>query len=238
MDLSEVFQYSLGPLPWSLASVDGSLGKTNKSKLLESLTKDIEPVEDVPPTSAIIVDGMAILQSLKPIPDTFEEPAITVFHRTVPRTSLARRIDFITDRYPEVSRKNLEMEKRSNEGVVKIKIIGSSQKCPKQWKKYLSSGENKSELAQFLLKEWSQNKYKDLIGNRNLFFAVELKCFRLSVTDDKVLCEEISELGSNHEEADTKLLLHAKHAADSGESTVIIKSQDTDVAILAFHFSN
>ena len=62
MDLSEVFQYSLGPLPWLLASVDGSLGKTNKSKFLESLTKDIEPVEDVPPTSAIIVDGMAILQ--------------------------------------------------------------------------------------------------------------------------------------------------------------------------------
>lgn len=80
MDLSEVFEYSLGPLPWFLASVDGSLGKTDKSKLLESLTKDVDPAEDVPPTSAIIVDDMAILQSLKPIPETFEELALTVFH--------------------------------------------------------------------------------------------------------------------------------------------------------------
>ena len=37
MDLREVFKYSLGPLPWSLASADGSLCKTVKSKLQESL---------------------------------------------------------------------------------------------------------------------------------------------------------------------------------------------------------
>ena len=59
MDLSEVFDYSLGPPSLvSLACVDGSLGKTDKYKLLESLTKDIDvPTEDVPPISAIIVDG-------------------------------------------------------------------------------------------------------------------------------------------------------------------------------------
>lgn len=51
MDLCEVFEYSLGLLSWSLASADGSLGKTNKSKLLELLTKDIDLIEDFPPTS-------------------------------------------------------------------------------------------------------------------------------------------------------------------------------------------
>ena len=238
MNLSDLFQYSLGPLPWSLASADGSLAKTDKSKLLEILTKDIQLVEDVPPTSAIIIDGMAIVQSLIPIPDTFEELALKVFHLAVPRSTLARRIDFVTDRYPEISIKSHERKKRASEGVVKIKITGSGQKCPKQWRKYLSSGENKSELVQFILKEWSGQKYKSLICNRHLFFAVELKCFRLFVVDDKVLCEEIPTLSSNHEEADTKLLLHAKHAADSGENTIIIKSQDTDVAILACHFSS
>ena len=73
MDLDEVFEYSLGPLPWPLASTDGSLGKTDKSKLMESLMTHIELVEDVPPTSAIIVDGMAVLQSLKQVPETFQE---------------------------------------------------------------------------------------------------------------------------------------------------------------------
>lgn len=179
MDLRNVFEYSLGPLPWSPASADGSLCKTDKSKLLESLTKDIEPAEDVPPTAAIIVDGMAVLQSLKQVPETFEELALAVFHHAVPKRSIARRVDFVTDRYPEISIKHLERSKRASEGVVKVKITGSAQKCPKQWKKYLSSGENKSELCKFLLKECSEDKYSNLIGNRQIFFAVEMKCFRL-----------------------------------------------------------
>ena len=89
VDLREVFEYSLGPLPWSLASADGSLGKTDKPKLMESLTKNIEPIEDVPATSAIIVDRMAVLQSLKQVPETFKELAFAVFHHVVSRISLA-----------------------------------------------------------------------------------------------------------------------------------------------------
>jgi len=155
MDLREMFEYSLGPFPWSLASADGSLCKTDKSKLLESLTKEIEPVEDVSPTSAMIIDRMAVLHLLKQVPETFQELALDVFHHA--RTSLARRIDFVTDRYPEISIKHLERRKRANEGVVRVKITGSAQKCPRQWKKYLSSGDNKSELSRFLLNEWCQD---------------------------------------------------------------------------------
>jgi len=151
MDLREMFEYSLGPVPWSLISADGSLCKTDKSKLLESLTKEIEPVEDVSPTSAIIIDGMAVLQSLKQVPETFQKLSLDVFHHAVPRTSLAaRRIDFVTDRYPEISIMHLEKRKRANEGVVRVKITGIAQRCPRQWKKYLSSGDNKSELSRFL----------------------------------------------------------------------------------------
>ena len=83
MDLQEVFKYSLGPLPWSLASVDGSLCRTVKSKLLETLIEGVEPAEDVPSSAALIVDGMAVLQVMKEIPATFEELAISVFHSVV-----------------------------------------------------------------------------------------------------------------------------------------------------------
>ena len=153
MDLREVFEYSLGPLAWSLASADGLLGKTDKPKLMESLTKNIEPVEDSPTTSAIIVDGMTVLQSLKQVPETYEELAFAVFHHVVPQTGLARRIDFFTDQHPEISIKHLERKKCASERVVKVKVTGSAQKCLKQWKKYLSSGENKSDLSPFFLKK-------------------------------------------------------------------------------------
>lgn len=59
----------------------------------------------------------------------------------------------------------------------------------------------------------------------------------MAVVIGKVVCEEINELNSNHEEADTKLLLHTKHASDNGETNIIIKSPVTDVTILACHFS-
>ena len=48
MDLREVFQYSLGPVPWSLATPDGQMTKTTKSTLLQLLEKDFDPIEVVP----------------------------------------------------------------------------------------------------------------------------------------------------------------------------------------------
>lgn len=170
-DLRGVFKYSLGPLPWSLASADGSPCKTVKSNLLESLLEGVEPAEDVPPTAAFIVDGMAILQGMEEIPATSKELAAAVFDSVVPKTTLARRVDFVTDRYPDVSIKNPERAKRI--GTVKIKITGACQKCPKQWKKFLSSGGNKRTLTRFLPQQWSSDTYTDRMGNRSIYFAVE-----------------------------------------------------------------
>jgi hypothetical protein len=60
------------------------------------------------------------------------------------------------------------------------------------------------------------------------------KCFHFShgrSDDDLVVCNEILELECNHEEADTRLLLHAKHAATNNDA-IIIKSPDTDIFVL------
>ena len=203
-DLREVFTYSLGLVLWSWASADGSLCKTVMSKLLESL---VDGVEDIPPAAALIVDGMAVLQSLKNVPETFEELAVTIFHTVVPQRTFARRIGFVTDRYSEISAKNPERQRRASQGTVGVKITGGRQKCPKQWKKFLSSGENKRTLTKFLLEQWSQDIYMDQIGSRKVYYAIENKCFSLSVSAGKVICVEVPELNSNHEETDTKLLL-------------------------------
>lgn len=40
------------------------------------------------------------------------------------------------------------------------------------------------------------------------------------------------ELKSSHEEADTRMLLHANHASQNGYQTIVIVSEDTDVMIL------
>ena len=48
LDMAEVMKYPLGPIPWSIAAVDGSLVKTNKSKLLELLESGTDPLEEIP----------------------------------------------------------------------------------------------------------------------------------------------------------------------------------------------
>ena len=45
--------------------------------------------------------------------------------------------------------------------------------------------------------------------------------------------EEEKDLYADHEEADTRVLLHAKHAADHGYKAVVITAEDTDILVLA-----
>ena len=45
-----------------------------------------------------------------------------------------------------------------------------------------------------------------------------------------------AELQSTQEEADTRLPLHARHAARTGSKAVIVTSEDTDVMLLCLAF--
>ena len=69
------------------------------------------------------------------------------------------RTDLIMDQYPDVSIKNPEKEQRGAGGSIKIATNHGNQKCPTQWKKYLSDGSNKANLASFLVHEWQKPEY-------------------------------------------------------------------------------
>ena len=63
-------------------------------------------------------------------------------------------------------------------------------------------------------------------------------CYQLSSSDGiAVSSSPVPELHCHQEEADTRLFLHASHAAASGASVVIIRSPDTDVAIIGCHLA-
>jgi len=62
---NEVLQHPLGPLPWSLATSDGSPRKTNKSSLAKEFQKNALPAEDIGKPSACIIDGISAVQKIK-----------------------------------------------------------------------------------------------------------------------------------------------------------------------------
>ena len=48
VNLKELFEYPLGPLPLALAETDGTSKKSPKSALLHKLEGDVEPVLSIP----------------------------------------------------------------------------------------------------------------------------------------------------------------------------------------------
>lgn len=53
--------------------------------------------------------------------------------------------------------------------------------------------------------------------------------------EDHLLVIAKPELTSDHEEADSRMILHANHASRSGYQHIIIRSPDTDIFVIALH---
>ncbi len=89
----------------------------------------------------------------------------------------------------------------------------------------------------YLVSAWRKfpsQSFKDI----TFFVTCEEHCFSLHATEDFVLASsDVPELKSDHEEADTRMLLHAKHASMSYES-VLVQSPDTDVFALLVSIGN
>lgn len=145
-------------------------------------------------------------------------------------------MDFVIDRYPAISTKFAEREKRASGGVQAYKIYNQEQDVPKQWKKFLSLGRNKENLTEFLFENWCKQD-PSALDNLDVFITHREFCHKLTNIDDKIVVTTIPELTSDHEEADTRLLLHARHAVDNGITNVVIKSPDTDVFVIAMSSS-
>lgn len=122
------------------------------------------------------------------------------------------RIDFVADLYPDHSIKANERSRRAAQGSTLVKIYGKNQPTPAQGKKYLSSGKNKEALILFLIDGWKDLQSEDLTG-LTLYATRAGKCLKISPASQSTVVEttEIVELECDHEEADTRLLLHAKH---------------------------
>ena len=236
MDLRQLLVHALGPLPWSLALFDGTLVKTNKAALPKLLEDGVESLQCLPAqTTAVIIDAMAMLQTLSKTPERFSELAEMIFKRILMQAGEARRVDFVGDQYPDISIKNMERERRSNSGQLAVAIASSQQFCPRQWKKYLSCGSNKMRLQKFLSEQWSKQEYAERIGNHVMYVTHGNNCTKLVVIDGRMTATEETELYTDQEEADTRMFLHASHASSHGHQRVAIVSSNTDVEVLACH---
>ena len=209
LDMKDVLRYSLRPFPLPLATVEGNLVKTAKSKLLNTIESETEDalVESVLGESALIIDAMATLQAMKVTSSTFGELAHDLLMKIIrmATSSRSKRIDFVADRYPALSIKNLEREKRGKDGSFLVKIYGDQQRVPRQWKKFLSNGKNKEEFMKFLFEAW-KTADPQLLNGIEVFITHEKECHKLTASNNAMICSNVEELGCDHEEADTRMV--------------------------------
>ena len=129
-----------------------------------------------------------------------------------------RRLDIVWDTYIPDSLKESTREKRG-QGI--RRKVSSQTKLPGNWLDFLRDPLNKEELFTFLTK----------------------KIEEFSWPPDKAVYvtsgQAVSSLGSsstmdscNHEEADTRMVVHVQHALQQGARSVIVRTVDTDVIVI------
>ena len=227
LNMRYIFTFPLGPIPLSLGNPDGSLRKTQKSSLMEVLTKDFSPLDTIPPHSALVIDGMSIVQKVVHAPDTFGQLGEKLLSNILAEGRAHGRIDVVFDVYREMSIKNSERSRRTNsKKTTSFQSLTPSHKI-KDWRGFLTSGSNKTALVKFLVELWSEDHNKKKIQTE---FYVTVGCKCLKISSQSVA--EVQELATEQEEADTRVFLHALHAAKSHIGTVVVKADDTDIAVI------
>ena len=226
-DIKEIFHHEIEEYPPAF-SVNGKMFCGKKSDLLQLIKEDVDEEEE-PPTffDAVIIDGGNMIHTLAPSGGntTFGEFAKNRFCLAIQRELYkTSRLDVVWDRYFLDSIKEQTREKR---GTGLRKRVTSDAIVPTDFKKFLRVSENKTELFLFLSTE--AMKICTLSdADKDLYLTHEEGVLHMGNHSDMGSC--------NHEEADTRVVIHLFHALAQGRNKIKIKTGDTDVvAILCGH---
>jgi hypothetical protein len=214
INLDKLFKYPLAPIPWALATADGTFVKTDKAQLMHLLElESTEKITELPTDGTYVIDGNAMLRALVKLPATFGDLAKYVF-RCLPK---AKCIHFVTDTYKQNSIKDVERSCRGSSEPVTIG--GSSITLPRDFASFMQNSSNKRDLIKFILEQWQLEEYAELLQGRSLFFVFEQQCYRLESNGRTVFKSLVEELCSSQEEADTRIILHSLYASCSSSSS-------------------
>ena len=141
--------------------------------------------EEVPPNTPYVVDGMVLIQQIdtKDL-STFGDVSASLLDKI----AKSNVVYFVTDQYQDGTIKSFERDRRQAEiQSIRMKVERKSQKCPKQWKKFLRDAKNKIQLLNFLIKDWTTNdEFLEKLSGRTIFFNVESKFYKLTCDGTEV----------------------------------------------------
>ena len=126
LDLQETVNYPLVAIPPSIALPDGTLRKTNKAKLIDSIKRH-KFIDEMPSfsysNSALVIDAMCLIHQLSPEINFFQfaNKLLNIIIAKAKHYNV-NRIDFVIDRYDTLSIKDIERRKRQQDDKANISI--------------------------------------------------------------------------------------------------------------------
>ena len=182
----------------------------------------------------MLFDGMAVIQMLQPETSkkTYKDMANIFWKYIMSNSKGVKRVNVVFDRYVPNSIKSQTRTKRGDADTQLSCHIQSDIKIP-EWKMALKNGRFKSNLSKFYTLFLAENAHILIGEDTSIIVSGGLEETALKMNHDKIT--SITDLKSNQEEADTRLLLHAKYEANNGSESVVIMSPDTDVLVLCVH---
>ena len=233
INLDKLLQKELSPVPPSLVTTDGTLRSTNKAQLSQILEEG--NVTNALPDSNLpfctIIDGMSLVYTIgKPNElKTFGELADIILRAiTSNLKGNCTRVDVIFDQYNALSVKSGTRVKRGKgRRPVRRLVENRASKLPDNWQNFMSLIENKHDLVDFLCEEFAKVHTEH---DQELIISGGFNDPMKVVSSDPE--HDVTQLSSNHEEADTRIILHAQEAASRGYEKLVVIAKDTDILVL------
>ena len=229
VDLHHVLQHELMNIPISIANCNGSLRTGSKAILADVITRAVVCPAEVKvdqSNSCLIIDGQAVVVAIgKPAgAHTFGDLADVFVEHVLVSGKCFKRIDMTFDRYIDNSTKSGTRKNRSRKARPIRKIVDDrTVPLPQNWNDFLAVPSNKLDLALVHSKEL----IAQASGDKIIVVAGGFP------TADDTQCTEplvdIQMLRANHDEADTRVVLHCIHAETED---VVVAARDADILLL------
>ena len=168
----------------------------------------------------VILDGAAVVNMIKPrTPVSFDWYVTQVMEYVRKQfRGDVQRVDMLFDEY---WKDNLKASTRSKRGKGIRRHVEGNKQVPSNWQEFLRIDENKSELFHLISDRIVDEEFPGQV---------------IVTRDDEVLssaaCDLAGLISCTHEEADTRMFVHATEGAEHGMNKILLRTGDTDVVVI------
>lgn len=233
VNLKEILMHELSAVPLSIFHPGGEMRKTNKSELLHELESSVESSSQIDGKaiqSASVIDFMAILQSTSWIGTTTFKEMVSKLEKVITSSfHYSSYIAVVPDRYNVSNSIKAEERSRRNQGCSgEILINSDSQRLPCDMLHYLKNPRNKTNVVNFVFDKWKTTLPIKLTETQVVYLA------NIDGTTTEVRKDAVTDIDlvSDHEEADSKMLVYCKYMLQHPLRRLIVSSPDTDVLVI------